>query len=126
MSDLFVYGTLMRGQSQGALLAHLPRVDARIRGRLYRMPGGYPALVPGEGGEVYGELIRGVEPRLWPLLDRYEGVDEGLYRREHHDVLVGLLRHAAVVYVGVEPLRHGGVLLPDGRWRGAVRRGRRR
>lgn len=122
--DLFVYGTLLRGAPQGGLLSKLSRTDARVSGRLYRMPAGYPALVPESGvGFVYGELISGVDERLFVLLDRYEGVEEGLYVRRELDVLVGLLRRRALVYVGVEPLRRGGVLVPGGRWRNPVRRG---
>lgn len=122
--DLFVYGTLMRGAPQGGLLAHLPRSDARTAGQLYRMPAGYPALARGPG-QVFGELIRDVDPRMFEVLDRYEGVAEGLYTREEVDVLVGLLRCRAITYVGVQPAKRGGTLVPDGRWRGAVRRGRR-
>ncbi|MCB9691782.1 MAG: gamma-glutamylcyclotransferase [Alphaproteobacteria bacterium] len=129
MTDLFVYGTLLRGAPQGALLAHLPRTDARVAGRLFRMPAGYPALVllpddHPERGFVHGELVSGVDPRLLVLLDRYEGVDEGLYVRREADVLVGLLRRPALVYEGVQPARNGGVPIPSGRWTQAVRRGR--
>lgn len=125
--DLFVYGTLMRGAPQGALMARLPRVDARVAGRLYRMPAGYPALVPEAGvGFVYGELVSDVDERLLVLLDHYEGVEEGLYVRQELDVLVGLLRRRALVYVGVDPVRRGGTLLPSGRWRDVIRRGGRR
>jgi gamma-glutamylcyclotransferase (GGCT)/AIG2-like uncharacterized protein YtfP len=123
MSDVFVYGTLMRGMPQGALLAHLPREDAWMHGRLYRMPAGYPAIVPGGGGRVYGELVRDVDERLMAVLDRYEGVAEGLYVREERDVLVGLLRRPAFVWIGVDPVRRGGRLLKTGRWRHTVRRG---
>lgn len=122
--DLFVYGTLLRGATQGAMLAHLPRVDARISGRMYRMPGGYPALALGAGGYVYGELVSDVDERLLGILDRYEGVHEGLYVRRPVEVLVGLLRRPAVAYVGVDPERTG-KLVKSGRWRSVVRRGGR-
>ena len=47
--------------------------------------------------------------QLLLLLDRYEGVHEGLYERREVDVLVGLTRQVAQVYVGIEPEQRGGV-----------------
>lgn len=123
MNELFVYGTLLRGAPQGAFLAHLPRTDAWMAGTMFRMPAGYPAVIPSREGRVFGELVSGIDDRMIVLLDRYEGVHEGLYVRQKLDVLVGLLRRPAFVYVGVEPERHGGKRVESGRWRQAVRRG---
>jgi len=119
---LFVYGTLQRGQPQGALLAPCRRVPASTRGVLWGLPAGYPALVP-EGSEpVHGELVEPVDERLLGLLDHYEGVAEGLYRRVEIEVDVGLRRHVAWAYVMDHPEDRGGRRIPDGRWRGVVRR----
>ena len=119
---LFVYGTLLGGAPQGGLLAGLRRVPAYTQGRLYAMPGGYPALVAAGPGRVYGELVEGVSAQRLALLDTYEGVGEGLYRRVSVDVVVALARVAAEVYVMDAPERRGGLPIPSGRWRRVVRR----
>ncbi len=82
---LFVYGTLKRGCSNHAQMAGQTFVgEARTAAgyRLYDL-GGYPAIVPvpedrdGVTGEVWS-----VDPECLKRLDRFEGVHEGLYRRE--------------------------------------------
>lgn len=124
--NLFAYGTLKRGQPQGALLAGTRSTPAAIRGRLYRLPAGYPALVvDGAAGWVRGELFHDVDDRLWPLLDLYEGVAEGLFQRIDDHAVIGLRREPARLYVMTDPERHGGTLLPRGIWKGVVRRGPR-
>jgi gamma-glutamylcyclotransferase (GGCT)/AIG2-like uncharacterized protein YtfP len=114
---LFVYGTLMARGGQGGILAHLPHRAARMRGSLWRMPAGYPALRLGEQGDVHGELIELEDDALLEILDAYEGVSEGLYQRVRGTALVGLARIPAWVYVMRSPERRGGRLLPNGRWR---------
>jgi len=121
-SALFVYGTLMAGQVQEGLLAGLSRVAASTRGTLWDLPAGYPALSEG-GGEVHGELVHGVDERRLALLDGYEGVDEGLYRRVEIEVRVGLRAEVAWAYVMDEPRRHGGRQVQSGRWHPTRRRG---
>lgn len=82
---LFVYGTLKRGCSNHRHMAgHTFVGEARTRPgfRLYDV-GGYPGLVAapddrdGVRGEVWSVDAAGLEH-----LDRFEGVAEGLYRRE--------------------------------------------
>ncbi len=118
--NLFVYGTLMGGAPQGALLAGLTRHRASLRGRLYHLPAGYPAVdasLQDGDGLVHGELVREVDEARLRLLDQYEGVAEGLYRRVQRDVDLGLRRERAWVYVMDHPVRRGGRLLTEGRWR---------
>jgi gamma-glutamylcyclotransferase (GGCT)/AIG2-like uncharacterized protein YtfP len=53
-----------------------------VRGALYHL-GEYPGLVAGaEASYVPGLLLELDDAVGWAALDRYEGVDEGLYRRE--------------------------------------------
>lgn len=120
--NLFVYGTLMGGQPQGALLGRFRRLPAHVKGSLFRMPAGYPAVRLDEGGQVHGELVLGVDARTLSVLDHYEGVDEGLYARVPCDVVVGLRREPAELYVMADPARRGGVPIPSGRWTGVIRR----
>lgn len=121
-TSLFVYGTLMQGQAQDGLLAGLPRTAASTRGTLWDLPAGYPAL---SGGTevVHGELVTGLDERLLELLDRYEGVDEGLYERVEIELSVGLRAEAAWAYVMEDPRRRGGRRVPSGRWQPTRRRG---
>ena len=113
---LFVYGTLQAGGPQGALLAGLDRRPAWIRGLLYGLPAGYPAVVLGGDGRVHGELVDPPDDRLLGLLDRYEGVDEGLYARVRCDVQLGLRVEPAWVYAMEAARARTGRLVPDGRW----------
>ena len=87
MRELFVYGTLMRGEPghrlmRGARLVASARTPARFD--LVDM-GGYPALVEGGGTSVAGELYA-VDLGLFDTLDAYEDVHDSLYERA--DILV--------------------------------------
>jgi len=85
MTRLFVYGTLKRGcKSNHLLCRHAFLGEARtVPGyRLHRLDG-YPGLVP------HPDALEGVRGEVWLIddhgireLDAFEGVAEGLYRRE--------------------------------------------
>ena len=82
---LFVYGTLKRGCSNHHQLADQTFVGvARTRPgfRLYDY-GGYPGIVvnPQDETGVFGE-VWAVDDAALERLDRFEGIHEGLYRRE--------------------------------------------
>jgi gamma-glutamylcyclotransferase (GGCT)/AIG2-like uncharacterized protein YtfP len=120
---VFVYGTLRAGASHGGMLDAFKRHDARVRGRLYDLPEGYPAIVPVEADEwVYGELVDGVPDRVLGLLDHYEGVEEGLYQRVVVEAWLGLRPVPAWAWVMDQPERRGGVRVPSGRWRPSRKR----
>lgn len=53
--------------------------EGTVRGTLYDV-GAYPALLLGGEGEVEGEVWR-CPVSLLGVLDRYEGTEEGLFRR---------------------------------------------
>ncbi|MCB9596738.1 MAG: gamma-glutamylcyclotransferase [Sandaracinaceae bacterium] len=119
---LFVYGTLLRGESRGYLLdryASGPRTTAHIRGRLVHL-GAYPGLVFHEGGddgEVEGELVELDEPAdAFEELDAIEdfrgyGRPDSLYRRE--PIEVGPSGHAWTYrYLGPDAPR-----IASGDWR---------
>lgn len=82
---LFVYGTLKRGCRNHPRLADQTFVAAAetAPGYLLFEVGGYPGLVARAGGgtQVRGE-IWSVSTDALRRLDRFEGVAEGLYRRE--------------------------------------------
>ena len=116
MTALFVYGTLMSGQAQAGLLGSCRRTAATARGTLWDLPAGYPALSDGDG-VVHGELVELDNPAVLTLLDRYEGVDEGLYHREQIEVVVGLRRVSAFAYRMANPRLRGGLPVTSGRWK---------
>ena len=79
---LFVYGTLLQGQPSDGYLASRRIRAATVRGRLFRVPAGYPALVlDPDGAPIHGELVMDVDPGLLMVLDLFEGVRDGLYQR---------------------------------------------
>lgn len=82
MQKVFVYGTLKHGQRNNRLLSGLNWITASVRGELYLMPAGYPALVIGvkEPGTVHGHLFT-VPDDVMPVLDQLECVSSGLYAR---------------------------------------------
>lgn len=83
LGRLFVYGTLMSGESRHPWLAGAVGTPARAPGQLIDM-GEFPGLVPGPG-EVAGELYH-IDLALLEKLDQVEdfrgyGVAGSLYRR---------------------------------------------
>jgi gamma-glutamylcyclotransferase (GGCT)/AIG2-like uncharacterized protein YtfP len=78
---LFVYGTLQSGGSAASLLRDCELIaQGSIGGVLYDIDGQYRALVMYGSTPVYGEVWR-CPAELLPLLDSYERVDDGLFRR---------------------------------------------
>lgn len=119
MSDstfhLFTYGTLGSRGGAGELLQGCERVRAAdVTGILYDA-GAYPALLLTEDGQrVEGEIWSCPADRL-PDLDRYEGVEEGLFRR------IGVRSGGVACWVYVAGPRLGARLTPEaridgGRW----------
>lgn len=119
---VFVYGTLKRGQAQEALVGPGRRTEAIVRGSLYAMPAGYPALTLRGTGSVHGELVEIADPRVLRMLDLYEGVDEGLYMRVEVEAVVGLRRVPAWAWIMNDPRLKGGRLVPSGLWSATRRR----
>lgn len=114
---LFVYGTLCSGEQQANLLGSAMRRKAIVKGELYVLPAGYPALVLTGSKNVHGELVEMRDPRLFSLLDSYEGVDEGLFTRVECEARVGLRSERAWVYTLDLGRARTGRLRPDGRFR---------
>lgn len=127
---LFVYGTLMHGCNNAALLEGkvLKRERARTRGRLYHLPHrGYPAMLDGETW-VYGELLwlRGAEAlTVLDMLEGYHGPDraDNLYHRRQQTVESAKdhTSYQAHLYVyncrEREVFERTALYLPEGDWR---------
>ncbi len=84
---LFVYGSLVDPRCLEDVLGH-PHPGERLRARLAgftRMAPGeltYPFIVAEPGARVDGVLIVDVSPYDMQVLDRYEEIEAGMYRRE--------------------------------------------
>lgn len=104
---LFAYGTLTEGSDAPAdLMAGCRKVAAgSVNGTLYALDR-FPALLLGGRDEIPGEVWWCPADRL-PALDRYEGVEDGLFRR----VATRVDGYACWVYVAGPRL--GPRLLPD-------------
>lgn len=80
---VFVYGTLTDPDRVEAVLRSVPNADYELGSTavlegLHRVEGEYPTLAPGD--RIEGRLLS-VDERGLEALDRYEGVDRGLYER---------------------------------------------
>lgn len=80
---VFVYGTLTDPDRVEDVLRSVPNATVELGSTavlegLTRVEGEYPTLAPGDRTE--GRLLR-VDDRGLEALDRYEGVDRGLYER---------------------------------------------
>jgi len=84
---LFVYGSLVDPRRLEDVLGH-PHPGERLRARLAgftRMAPGeltYPFIVADPGARVDGVLIMNLSPYDMQVLDRYEEIEAGMYRRE--------------------------------------------
>jgi gamma-glutamylcyclotransferase (GGCT)/AIG2-like uncharacterized protein YtfP len=74
--DVFVYGTLTDADRADAVLDSVAYAGSAVLSGLHRVDGRYPTLAP--GGRVEGRLLGTPDVAA---LDRYEGVDRGLYER---------------------------------------------
>ena len=123
LQHVFVYGTLMQGESRWSQLERWscgPVHEGQISGRLFHL-GRYPGMRPNEVGVVHGEVHRcnDIENCLG-VLDSIEGVDDddgsqGLYLRLPVPVKVGNDIIWAWSYV-INRLPTGATPIDDGRW----------
>jgi gamma-glutamylcyclotransferase (GGCT)/AIG2-like uncharacterized protein YtfP len=103
--NLFVYGTLLKGEANHKLLkgARLIAEQARTNGKLYDTGFGYPALAADQGREVYGELYA-IDSAQLPALDELEdyygpGDERNHYERVEVRVRTDRGEHTAITYV---------------------------
>lgn len=128
MIQIFVYGTLKPGEAYYERYCK-PHVEtaiaAWVRGQLYHLPQGYPAVTVGDGW-VSGALLHLRDESALAALDRFEDYDPAQppeaneYTRHCLPVFDSdraPLGHAWVYLMAVERVQHyGGILIPDGIW----------
>jgi gamma-glutamylcyclotransferase (GGCT)/AIG2-like uncharacterized protein YtfP len=120
---LFVYGTLMRGGKLHSALGPLPDVEfvgkAKIQGELYRLRGEkYPGAVRTSEVNrfVHGELYTLSHPdRILERIDRMEGCDEGLFKRQLVDAWMNGKKYKAWTYFYGKSVSNAEPL-PDGKF----------
>jgi gamma-glutamylcyclotransferase (GGCT)/AIG2-like uncharacterized protein YtfP len=104
---LFVYGTLKRGCSNHGQMAGQTFVSAArtVPGYTLYDLGGYPAIVaePKDKIGVVGEVWN-VDEEALRRLDHFEGVHEGLYRREPLPLQPPYADRTIDAYVSVLPV----------------------
>ncbi len=112
-TNVFVCGTLMRGECAHSFLA-----DAKFVGEyclrdyaIYNL-GWYPGICPKQGSIVYGEVYA-VDDRMLRETDRYEG-EGSLYRRTPVTVENDRERIDAATYVYAQEIHK--IEIADGRW----------
>lgn len=126
---IFVYGTLMRGfaNHEKYLAKNIITVQkATIKGQLFHLPQGYPALVEGSG-RVYGEYvtvkkISSVLKRLDELEDYHGPGRDNEYERVIREVLLAggeVVRGYVYVYAAnrYRELAEWGKKVLSGDWR---------
>jgi gamma-glutamylcyclotransferase (GGCT)/AIG2-like uncharacterized protein YtfP len=107
---IFVYGSLKRGgKSHGRLRGRVRFISpGRIRANLYSLcEGEYSGAVPTStpGRFVKGDLFRLRQPqKTLPELDKFEGIDEGLFRRKLVNAWALRRRIKTWVYLYARPL----------------------
>lgn len=117
LDRVFVYGTLLQGQTARSLVANsVTRCEpATTDGRIYAFPMGYPGFADG-AGTVRGEVVWLQDlAGTFGLLDAYEGED--FVRIIKQVTLASGEQVWAWVYVLTDPaaVQHG-TLIPDGDW----------
>lgn len=121
MANVFVYGTLRKGESNASLLKNAQCIaeQAWTNGILYDTGFGYPAVKKSANGRVFGELYKVTEQEL-ERLDQLEGYVPGgennLYERIKMPVFTDRGETEAYVYVaGRKDLLEAEI--PGGDWK---------
>ena len=110
----------MKGEPLHGYLAGLETREVRTRGTLFRLPAGYPALVPDEGdGWALGELVSLPSMSKFIVLDMVEGVDRGLYSRRKIQVdWQGQNLNAWAYVMTLKQVEESaGTRIPSGNWK---------
>jgi gamma-glutamylcyclotransferase (GGCT)/AIG2-like uncharacterized protein YtfP len=128
MVTMFVYGTLKPGEAyhERYCRPHLVQATpARVQGRLYHLPMGYPALTD-EAGWVVGTRLQLRDAAALAAMDAFEGYDperspvDNAYTRQWRSVCAidGTALGSAWMYVMAVARvhHHQGVWIPTGVW----------
>lgn len=114
---LFVYGTLMRGESRAAVVGGGTYLrDGRVKGLCLYDLGDYPGVYPTPGGQVFGEIFLFEDIALaLSRLDVFEDVPS-LFQREILPVRSDSSPLEAWIYVLQKDPGGQFPLIPGGHW----------
>jgi hypothetical protein len=102
LGNLFVVAQQLDDRFLSDLLEHPVTSDSALLSGYRRVTlasFSWPIIVPAEGCQVRGRLVRDLEAEDFFKLDAYQGLGEGLYRRCRVDVAVDGERAAAYAYL---------------------------
>lgn len=126
MEKIFVYGSLRQDfwNYDKVLKNRVRHIEkGKIKGELYHLPAGYPAVVEGND-DVYGEVITFTQDKLLKSLDFLEGYfgedKENLYIRRKCEISLedGSKEWCWVyIYVDEKEARKEGIYISHGDWK---------
>ncbi|MEG0013616.1 MAG: gamma-glutamylcyclotransferase family protein [Cellulosilyticaceae bacterium] len=126
MEKIFVYGSLMSSfWNHDKVLKNRVKhlVKGQIKGKLYHLPEGYPAVVEGEES-VYGEVCTIAQDKIIKSLDLLEGYlgegQDNLYERQKRKVILENGQEEecwAYIYVNKEYAKTKGIGIVHGDWK---------
>jgi gamma-glutamylcyclotransferase (GGCT)/AIG2-like uncharacterized protein YtfP len=133
INKVFVYGTLCEGEANHHVVAPFVKkvTEAKMKGWLYHLPYGYPAMVEGTG-EVIGQFIElsNVEEAI-KHMDELEGYEEGGSDNDYERIISKAVtqdgqEHGCYVYIYSESkktwLEEQAEFVVDGDWRAHQRK----
>lgn len=115
---LFVYGTLLRsGTNSLERMGEDVRYFSQgvIRGTLYHVNGWFPGLSLEGNTPIKGEVFT-INKLAEARLDKYEGVEHGLYVKEEVEVEIPYGMMNCLVYVASDKLIEGKKIITCGDW----------
>lgn len=123
---IFVYGSLRTDfLNYDKVLKNRVKSTSKgkIKGELYHLPEGYPAVLPGKQW-VYGEVFTLSKEKILRTLDLLEGYlgegQDNLYIRENHTVMLENGQEEecfTYIYVNQEYAKKSGKKVVDGDWK---------
>lgn len=126
MEKIFVYGSLRQDywNHDKVFKNRIRSIEkGKIKGKLYHLPAGYPAVLKGQD-EVYGEIITITQEKILKSVDFLEGYlgegKENLYTREKCEAVLedGTKVDCWVYsYVNEREAKKEGLYIPHGDWK---------
>lgn len=118
---LFVYGTLLRGESNHHVIegATLLFEGIRIQAKMYDTNNGYPAIELDNGATIVGEVYEIHEHHMWSSLDALEGYTGNPLTDMYSKEIVKVETNEGLIEVTVYTIcdvSMKSVLIPSGNW----------
>ncbi|WP_443257757.1 gamma-glutamylcyclotransferase [Virgibacillus sp. L01] len=122
MPNVFVYGTLRKGERNHHFLDGAPCTfgQCQTNGSLYDTNNGYPVMKENKSSWIYGELYEVTESQL-RAIDRLEGFEEGSQDNLYNRTTVPVYNDSggkvsAIIYTAGQTLHKSTKRIPSGDW----------